>query len=125
MTAPLHLSGKRILVVEDETLISMEIAALLEEAGIEVVGPAGSAEQAETLIATEAGRIDAALLDVNLAGVSAEGIVALLMERRIPFALMTGYAASEVANLAPQAPVVRKPFTPAQVMGTVAAIFVG
>lgn len=123
MTAPLHLSGKRILVVEDETLIALEIEALLQEAGIEVIGPAANVEEAQHLIAREGGRIDAALLDVNLAGISVESVVAQLSGAGIPFALMTGYTAAEVSLLAPKAPVIRKPFTPGQVIGAVSTIF--
>lgn len=58
------LSGRRILVVEDEYLIAMELKRWLREAGVEVIGPVPSVEQALDLI--EDYRPDAAVLDINL-----------------------------------------------------------
>src|SRR5690606_33618202 len=63
--APL-LAGRRILVVEDEPLIAMEIEAQLAAAGCTVVGTAGTVEKARALIG--AGGLDAALVDANLGG---------------------------------------------------------
>src|SRR4051812_9459903 len=62
-----RLAGKRLLVVEDEYLIAMELCHSIEEGGGEVVGPAGSVEDALGLIA-EVARLDGAVLDVNLRG---------------------------------------------------------
>jgi DNA-binding response OmpR family regulator len=58
------LVGLRILLVEDEYLIAMEMAHWLREAGAEVIGPVPSVEQALDLIENE--RPHAAVLDVNL-----------------------------------------------------------
>jgi PAS domain S-box-containing protein len=57
------LRGKRILVVEDEALLSMDLEASLAAAGCHVVGPAATVETARKLITHE--QCDAALLDVN------------------------------------------------------------
>lgn len=61
-TAP--LSGRSIIVVEDEYLIATELKRWLQEAGVEVLGPVPSVEQALDLI--EDHRLDAAVLDINL-----------------------------------------------------------
>ncbi|GJE52807.1 hypothetical protein GOFOIKOB_5881 [Methylobacterium tardum] len=59
------LVGHRILLVEDEYLIAMEMERWLRDAGAEVIGPVPSVEQALDLIEDE-GAPDAAILDVNL-----------------------------------------------------------
>lgn len=59
------LSGQRILVVEDEFLIAMEVKRWLLAAGAEVAGPVSSIDQALDLI--EDNGLDAAVLDVSLA----------------------------------------------------------
>ncbi len=58
------LDGRRVLVVEDEYLIAMEVKRWLLRAGAEVVGPVPSVQRALDLI--EDGSIDAAVLDLNL-----------------------------------------------------------
>lgn len=58
------LDGRRVLVVEDEYLIAMEVKRWLRRAGAEVVGPVPNVERALDLI--EDGEIDAAVLDINL-----------------------------------------------------------
>lgn len=103
------LSGTRILVVEDEPLIAMDIAASLMDAGCTVVGPAGTEASAESLIAD--GDIDAALLDANLNGRSVESLAALLARNKIPFAFLTGYEREALPAAFREAPLVSKPFT--------------
>ena len=56
----------RILVVDDEPLISMMVEAWLNELGYEVVGPAGSVQDGLRLIVSR--ELDAAILDINLGG---------------------------------------------------------
>src|SRR4029079_10324622 len=62
----LSLRGRRILIVEDESLIAMLIGDAVEEAGGEVVGPCYTV--AECMKAAQVEEIDAAVLDVDLAG---------------------------------------------------------
>ncbi len=57
----------RILIVEDEVLVAMDLSDQLEELGFEVVGPAARIEDALALMAEQA-VIDLALIDVNLSG---------------------------------------------------------
>ena len=70
----------RILVVEDEALIAMDLQALLEEAGYNVLGPANTSEAALALIAND--EPDVALLDVNLGRSDAFGVANVLAERK-------------------------------------------
>lgn len=60
----LPLNGRRILVVEDEYIIAIQVKHWLQDAGAEVIGPVPSVERALNLI--EDGGIDAAVLDLNL-----------------------------------------------------------
>ena len=67
----MHMST-RVLVVEDEFLVALDIAQQITEAGFEVVGPANSVAKAIALI-DELG-CDVAVLDVNLGHETAEPI---------------------------------------------------
>ena len=84
--------GRRILVVEDEGLVALQLQADLEEAGHCVVGPARSLAQGLRLAESE--DIDAALVDVSLGRDSSAPIAERLLARSVPFAFATGYADS-------------------------------
>jgi DNA-binding response OmpR family regulator len=103
------LSGRyKILVVEDDVLIAMELEERLGEMGYEVLGPAHTLEAAAEQIAAQ--RPDAALLDANLNGRSSVELGAALAEQGVPVAFCTGYDALKGAppSLA-NAPVLIKP----------------
>jgi len=100
----------KILVVEDDALIAMEMAERLTELGYTAFEPADSVEAAEKLIARQ--RPDAALLDANLAGVSSVALGARLVAMGVPVAFCTGYDA--IKNLPPElakAPILTKPIS--------------
>jgi DNA-binding response OmpR family regulator len=79
----------RVLVVEDETLIAMLAEDALIEAGHEVIGPAGSLEEAQELL--DRCRPDFAVIDMNLAGVSSLPILERLAMLGVPVVITTGY----------------------------------
>jgi DNA-binding NtrC family response regulator len=83
------LSGIKILVVEDEILVAMDLADFLADSGCTVAGPASSVEQGMRLVEQEA--IDGAILDVNLRGEMVFPLADALAERSIPFVYVTGY----------------------------------
>ena len=60
-------AGRRVLVVEDESLVAMLLETILEDMGCLAVGPAATVDEGLRMAADEA--VDAALLDVNVAGV--------------------------------------------------------
>ena len=64
--AQVPLLGYRILLVEDEYVIAMELEGWLRGAGAEVIGPVPTVEQAFDCIEVEAGTLDGAVLDVDL-----------------------------------------------------------
>jgi CheY-like chemotaxis protein len=84
------LRDRRILVVEDEYLIAMNLQDGLENAGSVVLGPVPSVEKAIKKIESEP-HIDAAVLDVNLGGALAYPVADLLVARKIPFVFTSGY----------------------------------
>ncbi|WP_239016843.1 HWE histidine kinase domain-containing protein [Sphingomonas ginkgonis] len=100
---------KRILLVEDSSLVIMMMEDTIEGLGWELVGPATRVTEALDLAAHE--QVDAALLDINLDGEMSWEVGRLLRDRNIPFALTTGYDSNMV--LPPDfegTPVIGKPF---------------
>jgi CheY-like chemotaxis protein len=83
------LTGRRILVVEDEMLVLMDMQDTLADLGCEAVFAAATNDQAIALI--EAHHFDAALLDLNLNGVRSYPVADALAALGVPFAFATGY----------------------------------
>lgn len=84
----------RILIVEDEWLIAEDYAALLRNAGHEIVGPCATARDA--LLTVDKQQIDAALLDMELRGEKSFVVAERLEKENIPFAFITGHARHEL-----------------------------
>jgi PAS domain S-box-containing protein len=110
------LRGKRILVIEDEPLVSMELEGELAAAGCEVIGPAATLEHAKTLV--EEGKYDAALVDVNLKGQPVDELATLLTKKNCPFAFVTGYGRDALPEAFRGAAVLAKPFGADQLLAT-------
>jgi PAS domain S-box-containing protein len=85
-------SGRRlrVLVVEDEAIVALEIEQNLQDAGFEVVGPA--ARVAEALALLKEHGCDAAVLDINLGPETSEPIARLLSNNGTPFVTVSGYS---------------------------------
>jgi PAS domain S-box-containing protein len=105
----------KVLLVEDEPLIALDLKTTLEAIGASVVGPAYSLEEASALALD--GGFDCAILDVNLGGRHVGPILEILTGRATPFALVTGYEDPGI-----DAPVVRKPVTPERVQAVLAGL---
>ena len=102
------LEGRRILVVEDEFLIAMEVEDVLRALGAEVVGPFGRLEPA--LGAVQKEELDGAVLDVRLDGETSEQVAAVLVSRGVPVLLTTGYESEQLPPDLRHLPRLRKPF---------------
>ena len=89
-----ELRGRRILVVEDEYFIAVDIKEKLEAAGAVVVGPVATIGKALSLLETETP--DGAILDLNLGGEMAFRLADAFKERAIPFVLATGYGRTDI-----------------------------
>jgi DNA-binding NtrC family response regulator len=102
-------TGRRLLIVEDELLIALELQAVVEQLGGTVVGPAGSVEDALELLSEMTP--DAALLDANLREGRVTPVAQACRDRSVPFALVTGYGRLELDEpLLQSAPRAHKPF---------------
>ena len=102
------LRGRRVLVVEDDPLIAMELADLLATGGVEPLGPVPTIQAALATLA--AARPDAVVLDLNLRGERSTPVARALLAAGVPFVLTTGYARSQLDE--PElsaAPLVPKP----------------
>jgi DNA-binding NtrC family response regulator len=90
------LEGKRILVLEDDFYLAQDEKALLEQAGAEVVGPFGSAPHGSGLPGE--GRVDGAVVDINLGLGPSFDFAQALEDRGIPFVFVTGYDAAVIPD---------------------------
>ena len=94
------LRGRRVLLVEDEPLVALEAAASLVDLGCEVVGPAGTVDEALRLASAEAGRLDVAVLDINLHGRASFPVVDILAAAGVPVVHVTGYGSMPTGSAA-------------------------
>ena len=109
MAQALELTGRRVLVVEDEMMIAMLVEDMLAELGCRVVGPAHALDDALDLARSDP-EIDAALLDVNLAGQPVVAGADALREKGVPAVFSTGYGDAGLREVDRGAPVLQKPF---------------
>jgi DNA-binding response OmpR family regulator len=110
--APLH-----VLLVEDEELVAMTMVDELRSRGWEVVGPVGTLEEAQALVA-EGVHLDAAILDINLRGRWVHSLAVELTERGVPFVVCTGYEIVDPDGRLARAPLIAKPIAPHQLGAT-------
>ena len=104
----------RVLVVEDSLLMAEVLCDMLSTHSAKPVGPAPTVAAALRLV--EANRIDAAVLDVRLHSDTSFPICRVLRERGIPFIFATGSTEEEIPTAFADAPIVAKPFDPAELM---------
>jgi len=102
------LCGRRVLVVEDEMLVLMNIEDMLIDLGCGSVSTAATVDQALALIETQP--FDAAMLDVNLDGSSSYPVADVLAERGVPFVFSTGYGDQRLNDAYRDRPVLGKPY---------------
>lgn len=105
--ATTSLAGRRVLVVEDEPLVAMEMEMILRDLGCEVAGPAATLAEALRLAATVRG-LDAAVLDINLGGQGSFPVADLLAGLGVPVLFASGYSQLPPGRVG-TAPLLRKP----------------
>jgi DNA-binding response OmpR family regulator len=101
-----HVTHK-ILIVEDEALLAMEISHALESAGHDVVGSAPSLAQAEKLVAQM--HPDVVLLDINLGNERGETFARKLADNCIPFVFVTAHVRGDIDPQFSDRPYLQKP----------------
>ena len=99
----------RVLVVEDEALIAILMEDMVRDFGSEVVGPSATLEHAIRLASDDT--INAAILDINLAGAVVFPVADALRERGTPIIFATGYGAKALPPRFAGSLTVAKPFT--------------
>jgi CheY-like chemotaxis protein len=102
------LGGLRVLVVEDEALVALQLEDMLSDLGCAVVGPAARVGQALELLRAQ--KVDAAVLDLNVAGELVYPVADALASQGIPFLFATGYGAAGLTEGYRSRPVLQKPF---------------
>lgn len=107
------LTGRRILIVEDEMLIALRLQGMLEVLGYQIAGRARTVADALAIVETDTQGLDAATLDINLGGEHANSVAAALEAHGIPFIITTGYDDPKLFGFQGR-PVVHKPFVPEQ-----------
>ena len=125
MPEPLpSLAGRRILVVEDEYLIAMEVKRWLLAAGAEVIGPVPSVDQALDLIDDDG--LHAAVLDVNLGdGDRVYPVADKLAAGGVPYLFATGDVMVIETSGYQHRPRVKKPYLEAELVRALAKLFKG
>ena len=99
--------GRRILVVEDEALIAIEMKETLTALGFAVVGPVSTIAQA--MAALREAAFDGAILDLNLGGQLTYPVAERLAALRIPFIFVTGYRSDAIDGAYADVAVLEKP----------------
>lgn len=113
----------RILIVEDEMLIAMDIEGMLIDLQCEPVGPVSTINSAIEIIRSDA-KIDGVLLDMNLGGEPVHPVVDELVAKDIAFVLVTGYARRDDDPPAMRdAPRLNKPFRITTLSETISKAF--
>ena len=102
------LQGLSVLVVEDETIVSLLVESMLMDFGCKDVWYASSVAEALAILAERTP--DAAVLDVNLDGETAYPIARQLDAAQVPFVFATGYGYSGISDEWAGRPVIQKPF---------------
>jgi CheY-like chemotaxis protein len=104
------LSRCKVLIVEDQAIIALDLQAAVEDANAQVIGPAPTVRKALDLL--ENAEVHAAILDANLPDGDITPVAVALIERSVPFIINTGAAVPLQLRRFPDLLVFRKP-TPA------------
>jgi CheY-like chemotaxis protein len=100
--------GGLVFLVEDEVMIRMMVADMLEELGFSVAAEAGEINEAMKLAQTA--KFDIAILDVNVNGKVISPVAELIKSRNLPFIFATGYGSSGLPEEYRDRPALQKPF---------------
>jgi CheY-like chemotaxis protein len=114
------LSRRRVLVVEDEAGIALDLVRLLRDYGATVIGPAASTDEALGHIVRT--RLHCAILDVKLSNGDCGAVAQALTWNAIPFIFVTGYSKSEIVSRYSWSPVLSKPYTPIDVIDSLKSV---
>jgi DNA-binding response OmpR family regulator len=103
-----ELAGKRVLVVEDDFLIALDLETFLADHGCLVIGPEHSVTSG--LEALDAADPDAAVLDINLGEENSGRLADALRGRGIPFLFLSGHSTEALPCGHAGRPLINKPW---------------
>lgn len=112
---------RRILIVEDNALVALDLEDILTKAGYFVLGPATTVKEALNMIAEL--HPDAATLDGKLGENSVSEIAAALTAEGVPFVFVSGYGPESMPEAFRHIPLVPKPYTPDSIIEAVRLMF--
>jgi CheY-like chemotaxis protein len=115
------LKGKHVLLLEDEYFQAADLQNILESEDIRVSGPASRVSDALGILGQE--QVDAAILDVNVAGEKCYPVADWLVQRRIPFLFLTGYDGRHLPPAYRDVMRLSKPASAEQLLGGVCQLF--
>ena len=93
--SPGPLTGRRVLVIEDEYFLADDIVRALTALGARIVGPYGDLDEATEVVERDIA-IDAAIVDINLRSKMAFPLARVLRSRKVPLVFTTGYDKSSI-----------------------------
>jgi CheY-like chemotaxis protein len=100
--------GCYVFLVDDELMIRMMVAAMLQELGYRVASEAGRVEEALGLV--QRTEFDIAIIEINLHGEPVFPVAKAIKARNRPFIFATGYSASALPSEFSDRPALQKPF---------------
>ncbi len=118
---PINLKGVRVLVVEDESLVAMQLEDMLDDLGCHVVGTAMRVSGAHRLIDSGI-EIDVAILDVNIGGETVYPVAERMREAGVPIVFATGYGRGGVEERWHDCPILQKPYTIQQIEASIGSV---
>jgi DNA-binding response OmpR family regulator len=113
------LKGLRVLVVEDTWHVAKALKTALEGMGMVVAGPAANTAEADRLVAEEIPHL--ALVDVNLKGEMAYGLIDRMHDRGVPVVVVSGYAVL-ASSAQKAAAILQKPFSGPELQATLCQV---
>ncbi|WP_244488056.1 response regulator [Aureimonas sp. Leaf454] len=116
-----RLRGIKVFVVEDESLVAMQLEDMLLDFGCDLVGLAMRVGRAMEMLAKVA-EVDIAILDVNIGGDKVYPVADALRARAIPIIFATGYGRAGVEPEWQSYDILQKPYTSIEVGEKIAAL---
>ena len=120
LSQPGPLAGRKILIVEDEAPIALNLATAVQQAGGTVVGPVASVAGAHAAMADN--RLDGALLDIRLRNETSFPLADVLAVLNIPFVFVSGLSSALMPYTHRQRPLFDKPYEAGEVIAALARL---
>ena len=114
------LTGRKILIVEDEAPIALDLATAVQQAGGIVIGPVASVAGAHAAMAEN--RLDGALLDIRLRNETSFPLADVLAVLNIPFVFVSGISSALMPYTHRERPLFDKPYDATEVISALAGL---